>query len=92
MLKVLAGSTVWAVLFMLHFLGVYWRTYDPISRPTPALVINSLGFLLWFYTTVSLNFYIGALSPSTALEITMCGASAWALYKTGFGQNERTPL
>ena len=83
-MRTVAGWEVWALCFFLHFLGVYWRTYDPIARSIPSLIINSFGFFIWFFTTVSLNFYVGALSPATSAELSLCGASAWALYKTGF--------
>lgn len=76
----------WAWAFILHFLGVYWRTYDPVPRVVPGLIINGYGFIIWFFTTVSLNYYVGALTPSTAAELVLCGSSAWALYKTGFKQ------
>src|SRR3984885_858054 len=46
----------WAYAFLIHFVGVYWRTYDPIPRILAGLIINAYGFVLWFFTTVSLNY------------------------------------
>lgn len=83
-MRVVAPGWVWAWAFFLHFLGVLWRTYDPIPRMMPGLIINGYGFFIWFFSTVSLNYYVRGLSPGTAAELTLCAASAWALYKTGF--------
>lgn len=81
-MRVIGSGNVWASLFFGHFAMTYWRTYDPISRPSVTLAVNSFGFLLWFFSTVSLMLHDGGLRPTTALEVSMCCASAWALYKT----------
>lgn len=73
----------WAVLLVLHFLGVIWRVYDPIERIGWGLVINSLGFALWAVMTLFINLSLGAVTPGTALEWTLVFASGWALYRTG---------
>lgn len=86
-MRVVAPGNVWAWAFFLHFLGVYWRTYDPVPRVLPGLIINAYGFLIWFFTTVSYNYFVGALSPTTASELILCISSAWALYRTGFKRN-----
>lgn len=73
----------WSVLFVLHFLGVIWRVYDPVERIRWALVINAFGFALWAVMTLLINFSLGAVTPGTALEWTLVFASGWALYRTG---------
>lgn len=83
-MRTVASGHVWAIAFLVHFVGVYWRTYDPSPRIVAGLIINGYGFVLWFFTSVSLNYYVGSLSPGTAAELVLCAASAWALYKTGF--------
>lgn len=83
-MRSVAPANVWAAAFFIHFLGVYWRTYDPVPRILPGLIINGYGFIIWFFTTVSLNYYVGSPSPGTAAELVLCASSAWALYKTGF--------
>lgn len=83
-MRAVASGNVWAAAFFIHFIGVYWRTYDPTARVVPGLIINGYGFVLWFFTTVSLNYYVGAPSPATAAELVLCGSAGWALYKTGF--------
>jgi hypothetical protein len=90
-MRAVCGERMWSVLFLLHFVGVYWRTYDPVPRILMGLIINSYGFLIWFFMTVSVNLYVGWVSPVTALELTMCAASAWALYKTGFRRELISP-
>lgn len=73
----------WAFLLMLHFFGVIWRVYDPVERIRWALVINSLGFVLWAVMTLFINLSLGSVTPGTALEWTLVAASGWALYRTG---------
>lgn len=80
---------VWSLGFILHFIGVYWRIYDPVSRPFWGLLVNGLGFVLWSICTIAINSSVNGFSPTTALECTLCVASGWALYRTGF-DNELT--
>jgi hypothetical protein len=90
-MRAVAGHEVWSVAFLLHFLGVYWRTYDPVPRVVQGLIINGYGFMIWFFTTMSLNYYVGSPSPGTSAEFVLCLASAWALYKTGFNRELISP-
>jgi hypothetical protein len=87
----LAPMWVWAIGFLLHFAGVYWRLFDPISRPIWALAVNAFGFFLWFTSTAAINLALGTFTPGSALEWTLCGASAWALYRTGLHREIVTP-
>lgn len=82
---------VWAMGFMLHFIGVYWRIYDPVSRPIWGLLVNGLGFVLWSICTIATNAAGNGFSPTTALECTLCVASGWALYRTGLNKELTTP-
>lgn len=90
-MRTVASGEVWSVAFLLHFAGVYWRTYDPVPRIIPGLIINGYGFMIWFFTTVSLNYYVGSPSPGTAAEFVLCLSSAWALFKTGFNRELISP-
>lgn len=87
----LAPLWVWAAGFLLHFVGVYWRLFDPVSRPVWALAVNASGFFLWFTSTAAINVALGSFTPGSALEWTLCGASAWALYRTGLQPEIVTP-
>lgn len=82
-MRVIGGSQLWAAAFFFHFIGVYWRAYDTHPKQNSCVLINAYGFFLWFFTTVATNYYAGFMNPGTALELVICGASAWALYKTG---------
>lgn len=90
-LRQVADQSVWAAAFLLHFAGVYWRLFDPVARPIWALVINSYGFAVWFVSTAAVNLAVGGFAPGSALEWTMCMASAWALYRTGLNREIVTP-
>lgn len=82
-LAVMAPSWVWASLFLLHAIGVTWRFYERKEREGWHLFINVYGFVLWFSTTLAINFAIGTYTPTTGMEWTMVFASAWALMLTG---------
>jgi len=88
----IASKPVWVIAFLLHFVGVYWKAYNVKSKGDRCMITNGYGFMLWFFTTVSTNYYVGAMDPGTALEIVICGASAWALYKTGSLADARNPI
>lgn len=88
-MRVIGGSEFWTAAFFFHFIGVYWRAYDTHPKLNSCMWINAYGFLLWFFTTVATNYYAGFLNPGTALELVICGAAAWALYKTGSIENKR---
>ena len=83
MAMVPGGEITWAVLFMLHCIGVHWRVIDKTERVGWGLAVNVLGFALWAYSTAAHNIALGQILPSTALEWTLVGFSGWALYRTG---------
>lgn len=89
-LRVLPAE-VWAALFLLHFGGVVWRTYDYVGRPKWAICINFFGFTVWAVWTLGLNVALGGVTPGTALEWTLVAASGWALYRTGLNDESVSP-
>lgn len=91
LMRVLGEDLLWAVVFFVHFVGVVWRLYDPLPRPFAALVVNAYGFAVWSISTAAINITIGFVPPGSALEWTMCAASAWALYRTGLQPESVTP-
>lgn len=82
-MRAFSPQEIWCVAFVLHYVGVHWRLLDPRNRPVWALIVNGWGFFIWFFYTVSITLSLGAFTPGSALEWTMCGASAWALFRTG---------
>lgn len=79
---------MWAVYFLLHWLGVHWRVFERSrSRPRWALAINILGFSLWFIASVGVSWSVGNVGLNTSFVLTMCVASAWSLYRTGLGRD-----
>lgn len=74
---------IWAVAFLLHGIGVYWRIFESAQRIKWALAINALGLAVWLLSTVLINVAMGEFAVGTSLEWIMCFASAWALYRTG---------
>jgi hypothetical protein len=90
-IRAFGGEYAWATWFLLHFVGVYWRLFDPRSRPNWALAVNTFGLFLWLTSTLSINIALGGFTTSTALEWTLCVASAWALFRTGLKKEVVTP-
>ncbi len=90
-MRVFGNAYVWAAAFFLHFAGVYWRLLDHRARPTIALIVNCFGFMLWFISTVAINYSLGFFSHTSSLELAIVGASAWALYRTGLQTEIVTP-
>lgn len=76
------ASAFWAVIFLLHFLGVVWRLYDLRQCDVCAFIVNAYGFMIWFASTLMLNISVRFLGPGTALEWTLTAASLWALWRT----------
>lgn len=73
----------WALAFMMHGLGVYWRIFESKQRTGWALAVNALGLAVWLLSTILINIAVGEFAVGTSLEWIMCAASAWALYRTG---------
>lgn len=86
-----ADEAIWAALFIVHGIGVYWRIFDPVPRPKWALTVNTLGFLVWGVSTLAFNVALGRVTPTSAMEWTLCLASAWSLLRTGFTKESVTP-
>ncbi len=91
LMRVVGGDWFWATVFLGHFMGVVWRLYDPKPRELWALIINAYGFSIWTISTACINISVGFIPPGSALEWTMCCASAWALYRTGLQPEAVTP-
>lgn len=79
----LFGPKEWGAAFFLHFVGVVWRTFDPVHRVFWGLVVNTYGLVLWASVTLLLTWGLGRLSVTTATDWALCLFAAWALFKTG---------
>jgi hypothetical protein len=79
----MAPAWVWAILFTIHGLGVFWRFYDAHERLRWHLAVNVFGFVLWLTATLALNVGLGTISPFSSPEWTMILASGMALVLTG---------
>lgn len=91
LMRIMGHDITWSVVFFLHFAGVVWRLYDLKPRPVAALLVNAYGFAIWTISTAAINIAVGFIPPGSALEWTMCAASAWALYRTGLQTEAVTP-
>lgn len=91
LMKIWGGDFFWASLFFLHYAGVVWRIYATKACVWCAVAVNAFGFILWSYGTAAIGVSIGFLSPTSALELTICAASGWALYRTGLRDEVVTP-
>jgi hypothetical protein len=79
----LRGEWLWVFIFTLHWVGVHWRILDPKERVWAGILVNFYGFVIWFYSTLSINLSLGLLLPTSSTEWVLIVASGWALYRTG---------
>jgi hypothetical protein len=86
-----APEWVWGLAFILHWLGVIWRVYDPKPRVHWALGINAFGAFLWTFMEGCLFMSLGELSPSRALDWCVIVAAWVALARTGLNEGKGSP-
>jgi hypothetical protein len=89
--RLLGDDLFWALAFILHGLGVLWRTLTRRSCVPCALAVNCYGFVLWGCTTAAMNYGVGFVSPASSLEWTMILFSGLALASTGLRDEIVTP-
>jgi hypothetical protein len=89
--RILGGDLFWAAAFILHGLGVMWRTLTRRSCVPCALAVNCYGFILWAATTAALNYGVGFISPASSLEWVMVLFAGLALASTGLRDEIVTP-
>ena len=86
-MALIAPAWLWALLFLMHWAGVFWRIWENMTRgvrrPGWAVCINGLGFFLWFTSTVMIGFSVGVVSPQIAMEITVVIASLISMLRSG---------
>lgn len=80
------AQTKWAVLWSVYGILKLWRVFTSTPRPTAALVVNSLGVLLFgaavyciFASAIDKN---GAFPHSAATAIVCFIAAIWILIRT----------
>jgi hypothetical protein len=82
-LRAIAPSWLWGVMFMIHAAGVTWRLIELKERPYWHTAINYFGFCLWTVTTLASNISLGYYFPGSGMEIAMVLMSGFALAQTG---------
>lgn len=83
-LRLFGNDWAWMGYFMIHFVGVLWRTYTARKCIACALLVNTYGCAIWAYTTIAINSAIDFMSPTFGLEIVVCIYAGLALYGTGW--------
>jgi hypothetical protein len=77
------AETKWAILWTVHAVGMWWRTFSSVPRPWMALAIHSLGVLLFLWLV---HFHLRNASVSRARcdcnGLCICVASFWVLVRT----------
>jgi hypothetical protein len=86
-----ASENTWASLFMLHAAGVFWRVYDPVSRPRLGFAISAFGIGLWMFSTALIYYAIGKYSFATGMELAVVMAAFIALLRTGLNDEVSEP-
>lgn len=80
----------WVGLFLLYFVGVFWRFIDVTPRVRWALAVNALGCGLWLTTAVSV-FMTYSFTPGAATNGVLWVCSAWVLLRTALTSEIVTP-
>lgn len=83
------GEFQWGVLFVLHGVLVFWRTFDPVPRRWWAFWINAYGLVLWILYVGLVNKASGTFTIGTSMEITVLLAAFVALVRTGVNEHEK---
>ena len=76
----IGNEHAWAVAFLLHFAGVYWRLFDPVSRVAWGLAVNVLGLTVWLLATVAQFFTPAMLATIPSLLPPRLLVAATALF------------
>ena len=87
----LGPEWLWGALFLIHFLGIFWRVVDPVVRRNWDMGINVLGFTLWSASTSAQLLAQGYIDPSDCLEFVSTCALFVVMIRTGLG-NETSKL
>jgi hypothetical protein len=90
-MRALAPEWVWAIGFIVHSIGVFWRMVDLKPRLYWAFGINAFGLFLWILSSGLITQAIGVYSPGMAMELTVILAALVALIRTGLNDEQVTP-
>lgn len=86
-----ANDWVWASALIAHAVGVFWRIYDPISRPGVGFAVNAFGIGVWMFSTGLIYYALGEYSASTGPELALIAAALIALIRTGLNDEVAAP-
>lgn len=90
-MEAVGHEVFWALAFLLHTIGTYWRLAEAKSRPKWALCINAYGAFIWSFATVSITVALGYLVPTLALAYVVVPLAFWALIRTAAQPERFTP-
>lgn len=78
-----ASPQAWAVLFALHVVGMNFCLFCKSDVPRCKTIVQFYGAILWISTTLIMNVSVGRFTPSSALEVVMCGFIVWSIFRAG---------
>jgi len=78
-----AAPWQWSILFLLHVVGFNVCLFAMKERPRCKTVIQFYGVTLWISITALQFVSLGRFTPSSALEVVICGFAVWAIFRAG---------
>lgn len=78
-----APEWMWSVVWGFHAVGMWWRTFSSVQHPVAALIINSLGVMLFTMAAISIFLTLTLPVPAAiAADLVFAVASFWVLIRT----------
>jgi hypothetical protein len=86
----LSGHRIaWGVIFALDGLALWWRIFDPRSRPRWAITINLVTFALWVGISGGTVMVAQHVDPDIVGYVLICIMALHALVRTDLTQRDR---
>lgn len=86
--RAIGPGVVWAFLFGLHGVGVFWRIVEARQRIAWAVAINWLGWFVWSTEIVLTSVSLGEFPAGNALALPALLALSVALVRTGLNDEK----
>lgn len=89
--RVLTPTEAWGWAFILYGVAAYWRLYEGRPRHYWGLVINLLGFGLWFASTLAMTLSLRIFAPSMAVEWVVSAQLLLVAIRTALNDEATSP-
>ncbi len=82
-MALLGPENIWAALWAVYSGLMFWRVFSSSKKPTWSIVVNTLGMMLYWCTTVSIYLTLTYPLPAAlAVDVVLSLSAAWVLIRT----------